>query len=89
MPSLPSFCNVINVVRVGSEVEWVRGELEKALDAFLDINEDLKKALTVPPAAERTSTQRIMFANCDTLEWADHGLLITRRGTDHFLIYVL
>ena len=45
----------------------MRGELEKALDAFLDINEDLKKALTVPPALERTSTQRIMFANCETM----------------------
>ena len=84
MPSLSSFCNVINVVRVGSEVEWVRGELEKALDAFLDINEDLKKALTVPPASERTPSQRLMFVNCEDLEWTDHGLLITRRGTDHF-----
>ena len=84
VPSLPSFCNVINVVRVGSEVEWVRGELEKALDAFLEINNDLKKALTVPPASRRTPSQRLMFVNCENLEWTDHGLLITRRGTDHF-----
>ena len=75
---------MINVVRVGTEVEWVRGELEKALDAFLEINNDLKKALTVPPASRRTSSQRIMFVNCDNLEWTDHGLLIARRGTDQF-----
>ena len=84
VPSLPSFCNVINVVRVGAEVEWVRGELEKALDAFLEINNDLKKALAVPPASRRTPSQRIMFVNCENLEWTDHGLLIARRGTDQY-----
>ena len=62
----------------------MHGELEKALDAFLEINNDLKKALTVPPASSRTSAQRIMFVNCEDLEWTDHGLLIDRRGTDQF-----
>ena len=89
MPSFSSFCNVVNVVRVSSEVAWVRGELEKALTAFMAINTDLENVLTVPPVEKRTSTQRTMFASCDTVEWANHGLLITRTGTDHFLIYVL
>ena len=73
-----------NVVRIGTEVGWVRGELEKALDTFLEINNDLKEALTVPPASRRTPAQRIMFVNCEDLEWTDHGLLIDRRGTDQF-----
>ena len=55
-----------------------------SLDAFLEINTDLKKALTVPPASRRTPAQRIMFVNCENLEWTDHGLLIARRGTDQF-----
>ena len=84
VPSLPSFCNVHNVVRVGTEVGWVRSELEKALDAFHEIDNDLRKALTVPPASRRTPAQRIMFVNCENLEWTDHGLLIARRGTDQF-----
>ena len=74
----------MNVVRVSSEVAWVRGELEKALTAFGAINTDLENVLTVPPLEKRTSTQRKMFANCETVEWADQGLLITRTGTDHF-----
>ena len=85
MPSFSSFCNVVNVVRVSSEVAWVRGELENALTAFGAINTDLVNVLTVPPLEKRTSTQRTMFANCETVEWANHGLLITRTGTDHFL----
>ena len=84
MPSFSSFCNVVNVVRVSSEVEWVRAELEKALTAFMAIIRDLERILTVPPLEKRTSTQRTMFASCDTVEWANHGLLITRTGTDHF-----
>ena len=75
----------MNVVRVSSEVAWVRGELEKALTAFGAINTDLENVLTVPPLEKRTSTQRTMFVGCDTVEWATHGLLITRTGTDHFL----
>ena len=75
----------MNVVRVSSEVEWVRDELEKALTAFMAINRDLEHILTVPPFEKQTSTQRTMFAKCETLEWDNHGLLITRTGTDHFL----
>ena len=90
MPTFSTFCNVVNVVRVPSEVEWVRAELVKALTAFMAINRDLERILTIPPLEKRTSTQRTMFASCDTVEWANHGLLITRTGTDHFfLIYVL
>ena len=84
MPTFSTFCNVVNVVRVSSEVEWVRAELVKALTAFMAINRDLEHILTVPPFEKQTSTQRTMFANCETVEWADQGLLITRTGTDHF-----
>ena len=84
VPSFATFCSVVNVVRVPSEVGWVRAEIVKALTAFMAINSDLEAILSIPPLEKRTSSQRTMFVGCDTVEWATHGLLITRTGTDHF-----